>query len=137
MSNTIYPSAREKYLTAGLDWASNDMRVILCDSGYTYNAAHNFLDDVPAGARLATSGSLTNKTTTDGVADADDVTFPTVPAGDTVTSVLIYRHTGTEATSDLVLFMDETAAGAVINRLTDGNDIVVRWSNSATKIFRL
>lgn len=137
MSNTIYASAREKYLTGGLNWSSNDMRVILCDSGYTYSAAHNFLDDVPSGARLATSGALTGKTTTDGVADADDVTFPSVAAGDTVTSVIVYRHTGTESTSDLVLYMDETAAGASINRLTDGNDIVLRWSNSATKIFRL
>ena len=137
MSNTIYPSARESYLTGGLDWSSDDIRVVLCDSGYTYSAAHDFLSDVPGGARLAVSGSLTGKTTTDGVADADDVTFPTVAAGDTVTSLVVYKHTGTDATSNLILYMDETAAGAVINRLTDGNDIVVRWSNSATKIFKL
>lgn len=137
MSNTIYPSARESYLTGGLDWGSDDVRVILCDSGYTYSAAHDFLSDVPGGARLATSGSLTGKTTTGGVADADDVTFTAVAGGDTVTSVIVYKHTGTEATSDLILYMDETAAGAAINRLTDGNDIALRWSNSATKIFRL
>lgn len=137
MSNTIYPSARESYLTGLLDWSSDDIRVILCDSTYVYDPTHDFLDDVPAGSRLATSGTLLNPTTTDGVADADDVTFPTVAAGDTVTSVIVYKHTGTESTSDLILYMDETAAGAVINRLTDGNDIVVRWSNSATKIFKL
>lgn len=137
MSNTIFSSARELYLTGGLDWGSDDMRVILLDSTYVFDPTDDFLDDVPAGSRLATSGSLTGKTTTGGVADADDVTFPTVPAGDTVTQVIIYKHTGTESTSDLVLYMDETAAGAAINRLTDGNDIVVRWSNSATKIFKL
>ena len=137
MSNTIYNSARESYLSGGLDWSNDDVRVILCDSGYVFDPTDDFLDDVAGGARLATSGSLTGKTTTDGVADADDVTFPTVVAGDTVTSLIVYKHTGTEATSDLILFMDETAAGAVINRLTDGNDIVVRWSNSATKIFKL
>lgn len=137
MSNTIYASARESYLTAGLNWATDDVRVILCDSTYVFDPTDDFLDDVPVGARLAVSGSLANKTTTDGVADADDVTFPTVAAGDTVTSVIVYNHTGTESTSDLILYMDETAAGAVINRLTDGNDIVVRWSNSATKIFKL
>lgn len=137
MSNTIYASARESYLTAGLNWATDDVRVILCDSTYVFDPTDDFLDDVPVGARLAVSGSLANKTTTDGVADADDVTFPTVVAGDTVTSVIVYNHTGTESTSDLILYMDETAAGAVINRLTDGNDIVVRWSNSATKIFKL
>jgi hypothetical protein len=124
-------------LTGGLDWSSDDIRVILCDSGYVFDPTDDFLDDVAGGARLATSGSLTGKTATDGVADADDVTFPTVLAGDTVTSLIVYKHTGTEATSDLILYMDETAAGAVINRLTDGNDIVVRWSNSATKIFKL
>lgn len=137
MSNTIYSSAREAYLTGLLDWSTDDIRVVLCDSTYVFNAADDFLDDVPAGSRLATSGSLTGKSTTGGVADADDVTFPTVAAGDTVTSVVVYRHTGTESTSNLILYMDETAAGAVINRLTDGNDIVVRWSNSATKIFKL
>lgn len=137
MSNTIYPSARELFLKGDLDWAVDDVRVVLLDSGYTYSASDAFLDDVAGGARLATSGALTSKTTTDGVADADDVTFPTVSAGDTVTSIIVYKHTGVEATSDLILFMDETASGAAINRLTDGNDIVVRWSNGATKIFRL
>ena len=137
MSNTIYDSAREGYLTGVLDWSTDDVRVVLCDSGYVYSATHDYLSDVPGGARLAVSGSLTSKTTTGGVADAADVTFTAVPAGDTITSLVVYKHTGSDATSPLILYMDETSAGAVINRLTDGNDIVVRWSNSATRIFKL
>ena len=137
MSNTIYDTAREAYLTAGLHWTSDDVRIILCDSSYVFSASHDFLSDVPGGARLAVSGALVSKTATGGVADAADVTLPAVSAGDTVTSIILYKHTGTDATSPLILYMDETAAGAAINRLTDGNDIVVRWSNSATRIFKL
>jgi len=135
--NTIYPLAREKYLTTGLNWATDDIKVALLDSGYTYSDAHEFFSSVPGGAIVATSGNLTNKTTTGGVADADDLTFPTVAAGDTIVSIVIYRDSGNAATSDLIAYMDTAASGISISRVTDGNDVVLRWSNAATKIFRL
>ena len=133
--NTLYPLAREKYLTGVLDWSSDDIKVALLDNTYTYSGTDEFLDDLTG--IVATSGNLTGKTTTGGVADANDVTFPAVALGDTIVSVVIYRDTGTAATSDLIAFMGTSASGVAISRITDGNDIVLRWSNAATRIFRL
>jgi hypothetical protein len=133
--NTIYPLAREKFLTGALDWSSDDIKVVLLDNTYTYSAAHEFLTDLTG--VVATSGNLTGKTTTGGVADADDLTFPALVAGDTIVSVVIYRDTGLAATSDLIIFMGTSASGVAISRITDGNDVVLRWSNAATRIFRL
>jgi hypothetical protein len=133
--NTIYPLAREKFLTGAFDWSSDDIKVVLLDNTYTYSAAHEFLTDLTG--VVATSGNLTGKTTTGGVADADDLTFPALVAGDTIVSVVIYRDTGLAATSDLITFMGTSASGVAISRITDGNDVVLRWSNAATRIFRL
>ena len=39
-----------------------NVRAILVDTGaYTYNDTHEFLDDIPSGARIAVSGNLTGK----------------------------------------------------------------------------
>lgn len=106
MASALYPSFKALLLTAGLNLSSADIRAIIVDSAdYTYSAAHDFLDDVPAPARVAVSSALTSKTTTGGVFDAADVTFTAV-TGDSVEAVVLYRHTGTDATSDLIAYLD-------------------------------
>lgn len=133
MANLIFDSAREAFLNGQINWTSDDFRVILLSSGYTFSAAHDFLNDVLAGNRVATSASLTSKTTTAGVADAADVTFTAV-TGSQVTQFVIYRHTGTESTSHLVAYFD-TATNLPIT--PNGGDITIQWDNGANKIFKL
>jgi hypothetical protein len=57
MANGLYDAARESFLNADIDWSVDDIRAILVDTGtYTVNlTTHNFLDDIPAGARIAVS----------------------------------------------------------------------------------
>ena len=94
-----------------LDWDAQDFRIILGDAAdYTVSIdADDFLNDVPSGARVATSGALASKTKTLGVADAADVTLTSV-TGDPSEFIVIYQHTGTESTSALVAYID-TATG--------------------------
>ena len=47
---------------------------------------------------------------------------------------MIYRDTGTEATSPLIAYID-TATGLPIT--PNGGDIIVVWDDGANKIFRL
>lgn len=136
MANDLYPSAREGFLTALINWLSDDIRVVLVDGGYVYSSAHNMLDDVTAGFRVATSSSLTGKTATGGVADADDVTISTV-SGDDIEGVIVYQHTGVESTSRLIAFYDLLASGVEIDYTPDGSDARVRWSNGTTKMFMI
>lgn len=135
MANALYDKGRQAFLQADVDWLVDDIRVILVDGAdYTPNlATHDFLDDVPGAARVATSGALTGKTATDGVADANDVTFTSV-SGDPFEYVLIYKHTGVESTSQLIALFD-TATG--LPTTPNGNDILLAFDNGANKIFKL
>jgi hypothetical protein len=133
MASVVYPKAKEALLKGDLD-LDGDVRIILVDvADYTYSAAHDFLDDVLAAARVATSGALTGKTFTNGVFDADDVTLTAV-TGDVSEAIVVYRHTGVEATSNLIAYID-SATGLPVT--PNGGDITVAWDAGANKIFAL
>lgn len=137
MANTIYPKGREGFATAAVGWTTDTIKAVLVDSGYTYNSAHDFLDDVGAGARVATSSALAGKTATDGVCDANDVTYSTLPAGDTITGVIVYKDSGAEATSRLLVWYDTKADATAISVATNGGDVVVQWANSGNYMFKI
>lgn len=109
-ADNIYPLFKNAIMTGtSVNLTTCDVRSILIDdTDYTYSAAHDFLDDIPAGARVATSGSLTTPTVTGSTFDSDDVTFTAVPVGDAADSIVLYCHSGTEATSRLILHLDST-----------------------------
>lgn len=125
MANSLAPSARQKFLDADIDWSADTIKAVLLDSTYTYSSAHDFLDDVGGGARLATSGALGSKTSTAGVANSAAVVFTSVPGGDTVTQVWIYKDSGVEATSPLIAFYDTKADTSPISVVTDGTNITL------------
>lgn len=135
MTNALYDSGRQKFLEGVIAWLTDDIRVILIDTAdYTVNlSTHDFLDDIPAPARVAVSGALSGKTSTAGVADAGDVTFTSV-TGDPSEALVMYKHTGTESTSPLIAYID-TATGLPIT--PSGGNITVTWDNGVSKIFKL
>jgi hypothetical protein len=135
MANALYTKAKQAILDNALDLKDGDIRAILIDTGaYTADlAADDNLDDVAGGARISSAVALANKTVTDGVFDADDVTFTAV-SGASVEAVLLYLHTGVESTSKLLALLD-TGTGLPIT--PSGGDITVRWSSGANKIFKL
>lgn len=134
MASLLYPKFKEAVLQAQVNLSSGTIKAVLIDTAdYTYSAAHNFLDDVPAGARVGTAQTLASKTFTDGVFDAADISFPAL-TGDESEAILIYEDTGVEATSHLIALID-TAAGLPL--LPTGADADVVWDNGANKIFAL
>lgn len=134
MANVLYDPGREGFLDGSIDWDTDDIRCILGDTAdYVFSAAHKFLSSVPAGARVAVSGAFTGKTVTDGVADANDVTLPLV-VGDQSEHIIIYKHTGSDATARLIAYID-TGTGLPVT--PGGGDITIVWSSGANKIFKL
>lgn len=135
MANALFDSYRSQCLTA--DVSLNDtIKLVLVDHGVdTPNpTTDDFLDDILAGARVATSGAFTGKTFTAGVFDANDVTLTSV-SGASAESIVIFNDTpATEATKDLIAFID-TATGLPVT--PNGGDITVQWDNGANKIFKL
>lgn len=135
MANFIYDKAREKFLTGAINWTSDTIKAVLVDTA-AYTPApttHEFLSDIPSGDRIATSSAFTTKTATAGVADADNVTWPTV-TGDPSEALVIIKDTGSAATSPLIAYID-TATGLPVT--PNGGDITVTWDNGSNKIFKL
>jgi hypothetical protein len=115
MANVLYPSFKQQLGEEKHNMTADAFRAILVDSAdYTYNAAHDFLDDVPAGARVATSATLTSPTFALGVFDTDDFSWPTV-VGDQSEAVVLYNHDGNGAAADaarqLAAFYDTGMTG--------------------------
>ena len=135
MANALYDKGREGFLDGSIDWDADNIKVVLVDTDdYTVNlATHDNLDDIPAGARVATSGNLASKTVAAGVADAADVTLSSV-TGDQFEAIVIYKDTGTESTSRLIAYID-TASGLPCT--PNGGDVTLQWSSAAERIFKL
>lgn len=104
--SAIYPKFKDalvKQLLAG-DLTGLNVKCALIDTGtYTYNAAHEFHSDLSG--IVATSGNLSNLTSTNGVIDSDDITITGV-SGDTVEAVAFFVDTGVSGTSRLISFID-------------------------------
>ena len=128
----FYPKGAEKVWGGDIDFEDDTLKVRLLPSSYTYNAAHEFLSSVSAG--IGTDQTLANKTITGGVFDADDAAFGALASGSTIGSVLIYKDTGSAATSPLLILFTDTIG---LPYTTNGANYTQQWSNAAAKIFRL
>lgn len=135
MANTLFDKARQRFLEAQINWTSDTIKCILVDSGAwtPLPATHEFLADISPSARIAGPVTLTGKATTGGAADAADCTFNTV-SGNSIELIIIYKDTGTEASSPLIAIID-TATGLPIT--PNGGDIIITWDNGVNKIFKV
>ena len=132
MANALYGLGRESFLKGELSWSANNIKTILIDlADYTPNlSTDQFLSNIPAPARVATSANLGTKTTTLGSAAAANVTFSAV-TGDISEALVVYQDSGVEGSSRLIALID-TATGLPVT--PNGGDIEVQWS---TPIFTL
>jgi hypothetical protein len=135
MANALYDKGREGFLDGSIDWDTDTIKVVLVDTDdYSVDLAnHDNLDDIAAGARVATSPALSSKTVAAGVADAADTAFSSV-SGDQSEALVIYKDTGVESTSRLIAYID-SATGLPVT--PNGGDINVQWDSGANKIFKL
>lgn len=136
MANALYDTGRAAFLNGDIDWTADNIKACLVDTAtYTVNlATDDFLTDVTTGgAVIATSGNFASKTSAAGVADAADITFTAV-TGASCEALVIYKDTGSGATSQLIAYID-TATGLPVT--PSGGDITVVWDNGANKIFKL
>ena len=131
MANALYDAGREAFLSGDISWDVDTIKAVLTRDAPVL-ATDNFLDDVAT--IVSTSGTFTNPTVVAGVADADNITFTAVPAGAAINYVVIYKDTGTPATSALIAAID-TATNLPVT--PNGGDITVEWDSGANKIFKL
>lgn len=133
MASAIYPKAKEQLLQAGINLVSDDIRVMLVLSSYTYNAAHVFLADLGA-VDNGRSAALGTKDVTNGVFDAADSTL-TATAGTASNALIVFKHTGSDATARLIAYID---SGVGIPFTPEASQVCpIVFDNGANKIFAL
>lgn len=135
MANALYDKGREGFLDGSIDWDTDDIRCVLCRSTYTFSAAHDFLDDITTGNENGRSAALGTKTVTSGVADAADTTL-TATAAAASNAIVIFKHTGVDATARLIAYIDTPSAGLPFTPSVS-QVVNITWDNGANKIFKL
>lgn len=134
MANALYSKGKEKILSAAVNFVTDTIKVMLVKNTYPQNlASDEFLSSVEA-YRLSTDQTLSAKSVASGAFDAGDATFAAVTAGDTSEGVVIYKDTGSAATSPLIAYIDVITGFPLA---TNGGDITIQWDNGAYKIFSL
>lgn len=135
MSNVLFDPGREGHLDGTVIESSGDIRVMLVKSAYTFSAAHKFLSDITAGNDNGRSAALGSKTVTNGVFDAADTTL-TATAAVACNALVVFQHTGVDATARLIAYIDTPTAGLPFT--PSASQVVnITWDNGANKIFKL
>lgn len=115
MANAVYPKFKKAAVngaTPGTNYLTGGVRFVMVDTGaYTYDASHEFLSDIPSGARISISGLLTGKAVSDAAdLQSGNARFDAV-SGVSVEAVVMFIDSGTPATSRLIFFMDTGVTG--------------------------
>jgi hypothetical protein len=114
MANAIYPKYKKKLMSGGanVNLLTGNVKLALVDLGaYAYDALHEFLSDIPAGARIGLSGNLSSKAVSDAGAFTSANNRWDAITGTSVEALAMYVDTGTPATSPLVAFWDTGITG--------------------------
>jgi hypothetical protein len=125
MANVLYPIGKKGILDADIDLLAHDIKVTAVSSTYTYNAAHDFYDDLTG--VIATSANLGSKTTTAGTFDAADLAPAFTSVATNIQAIIVWRDTGTPGTSPLIAHID-TGSGFPLTQ--DGGNVNITWNAS-------
>lgn len=142
MANAMSDPGREGFLLGEIDWDTAVIKVAAI-RGYTFSAAHKFVSDVTgSGATIhGTPVTLASKTGTSGVADAADITFPSLASNASGHSLMIYQASavggGADVAASAQRFIGYIDTGTNIPFTPNGGDINVAWDNGGNRIFKL
>ncbi|MDQ0923336.1 putative RNA methylase [Pseudarthrobacter sp. W1I19] len=137
MASALYPPFKQSLLSQNpsVDLDTDTIKVALVNvsTDYTYSAAHQYKSSVTSYSGT-TDQTLTSPTVALGVFDAADSTFTSVAisGAKTVQALVVYKDTGSAATSPLIAYIDGFTAIT-----PNGGNITVTWDNGAAKIFAL
>lgn len=133
MANTLYDFGREGILDRTID-ITGDVRAMLVRSTYTLSQSHKFVADLGAVDNGRTA-ALASKTYSAGVFDAADTSL-TATAAVASGALVLFQHTGSDATARLIAFIDTPASGLPFTP-SAGQTTNIVWDNGANKIFKL
>jgi hypothetical protein len=134
MANVLYDPGREGFLDGTIDWDTDDIRAMLVLSSYTFDATDKFITDLGA-VDNGRSVALGSKTVTNGVADAADTSL-TATAATASKAIVVFKHTGSDATARLIGYVDTPTSGLPFTP-SAGQVVNIAWDNGTNRIFKL
>jgi len=81
------------------------------------------------------TAALSGKIVTDGIADAADTTL-TATANSACKALVIFQHTGSDASARLIAYIDTVTSGLPFTPAAS-QVIAITWDNGTDKIFKL
>lgn len=126
MANTWYAKGRQHFSQGDINFPSDNIKAALVTSAYTPDFTNDeFLSTISGigGAILKRSANLTGKTNTGGILNASSFTFSLVAAGSVGKYIILYKDTGSDASSELIASYD---TGNNMPVTTDGGDVVAQ-----------
>lgn len=138
MAVKMYNKGMEEIAKALTDLDGSDLRVLLVQTTYVFNEDHLWVDDGtandPASHEVSVTGyarqTLTTETVTrDDTNDkvnftADNPSFTSLAAGQTIGGLVLYRNTGADGTSPLIAFF------SLPNIATNGGDLPITLTSA-------
>jgi hypothetical protein len=137
MANFIYKKAKQALLNGDIAVDTNDLKILFVNTA-TYIANQNsdeFVSDIAASAIKARSNALTNKSTTNGVLDANDLQYEGYP-GDAFDVIILYQVGTSDADSRLIFYID-TSDGLPFEGANNSLGVTINWSNDSNKILSI
>jgi hypothetical protein len=137
MANFIYKKAKQALLNGDIAVDTNDLKILFIDTS-TYTAdqtADEFVSDIASSAIKGRSNALANKTTTNGVLDANDLEVPAY-TGAAFNAIVLYQVGASDSNSRLIFFID-TSEGLPFEGSNAALGITINWSNDSNKILSI
>src|SRR5688500_12708176 len=129
MASKIYPKCIDLAFDEGIDWGADNIRLCFVNS-FAFNAAHDFLDDVPGGNRVAFAVTelvnLGGKSLSGGKFIAADQAYVAV-TGSVVQAIIVYMAAASEATSPLLFYID---TGTNIPFTPNGGNVTIDFDGT-------
>lgn len=138
----MFPKAREGFAIGEMDYDTAVFKAALV-RGYTYDDTDKFVSDVTGGGGTihGTPVALSNKSATDGIFDADPVTFTTPAANANDHYILLYQASAVGGGADVgasaqrVFVWIDTADG--LPKQPNGANIEMTFDDGPNKIVHL
>lgn len=140
MASRLYNQGALKLLDRTVDYASDNIAVLLVDNNYSFDISHEFVSNISGEAvndtgsgyaRVALEGKdiSLNASANAVVFDSNDVSYTAISTTNTLAGAVLYKDTGSDATSDLVAFID------FADLTTNGSDVDLQIN--ANGLFRV
>lgn len=133
MANTPFNIGRRLFVTQGIHWVNDTIKAVLVDTTvYTFDPAHEYLSQIPAGARIITATLANKSVSTVGGCLADPLSLAGV-TGSQAGAVILYKQGAADASSPLVIYLNDLPG---LPFTPTGGAVLVAFNNTATGIFR-